>query len=232
MSKTVAVLQSNYIPWKGYFDIIHDVDLFIFYDEVQYTKNDWRNRNKVYSPQGLSWITLPVNYDLSKSILEVTLKNNIPWQQQHWDKLHNAYHKAPFFEKYESFLREIYFSREWESLSELNRYLIVEISRRFLGIETIFADSTEFASVGQRQEKLVSLLQSAGCERYISGPRAKAYIEPERFEQAGIELIWKEYSGYPEYEQQKEPFEHSVTVLDLLFHKGDEAPYYIWGYRE
>lgn len=230
--KTVAVIQSNYLPWRGYFDIIHDVDLFIFYDEVQYTKNDWRNRNRIYSKQGLSWLTLPCGYNLNQSILETTLKNELDWGKQHWNKLSNAYRKAPYFGEYHDFFQAAYLDMEWTHLYQLNHFFIQRIAADFLGIHTPFADSRDFPSEGSRGDKLLSLLKAAGATRYISGPAAKNYLDEAAYAAAGIEVIWKDYSGYPQYPQQNSPFEGTVSIVDLLFNVGPKAPHYIWGWRE
>ncbi|MBQ6342909.1 MAG: WbqC family protein [Anaerolineaceae bacterium] len=225
--KKIAVLQSNYIPWKGYFDIIHDVDEFIFYDEVQFTKNDWRNRNRILTNTGLQWLTIPTTGSITQTIDEVSTAGS-QWQRKHYNTLLTYYSKAPFFSKYRAFLEDFYFEHEWTNLSQLNRYLIVHISQDFLGIKTKFSDSRNYYSAGSGHEKLLSLLKSAGAEYYVSGPAAKSYIQAEDYEKAGIELHWKDYSKYPEYPQLHKPFSHNVTILDLLFNTGDDAPNYIW----
>lgn len=230
--KTVAVIQSNYLPWRGYFDIIHDVDLFIFYDEVQYTKNDWRNRNRIYSKQGLSWLTLPCGYNLNQSILDTTLKNELGWGKQHWNKLLNAYEKAPFFNIYRDFFQAAYLETTWTHLCQLNRHLIQHIATDYLGITTQFADSRDFPSEGNRGDKLLSLLKATGANRYVSGPAAKNYLDEAAYTAAGMEVVWKDYAGYPEYPQQNTPFEGMVSIVDLLFNVGPAAPWYIWGWRQ
>lgn len=223
-----AVLQSNYIPWRGYFDIINDVDLFIFYDEVQYTKNDWRNRNKIYSKQGLSWISVPVEYSFGQTIIETKIKNNLDWQKDHWNKIENAYKNSPYWNLYKDFFYDVYFNKKWEFLYELNRYLIKKISKEFLGIKTEFADSRDYQSEGQRSEKLLSLLKSAKTDVYLSGPAAKCYLDEYEYKNAGIKVIWKDYSSYPEYKQIREPFEPSVSIVDLLFNLGEDTKNYIF----
>lgn len=230
--RKVAVLQSNYLPWKGYFDIIHDVDSFIFYDEVQYTKNDWRNRNKIYSPQGISWLTLPCGYDINRNIYEVKIKHELNWATDHWNYIKNAYAKASYFSKYRSFFEYVYLELKWEYLSELNHFLIKHIASECLGINTRFADSRDYVSVGNKSDKLLSLLLSIGCNEYVSGPAAKDYLDEALFNEKGIRVIWKDYSGYPEYKQMRLPFENNVSIVDLLMNTGDNAPYYIWGWRE
>jgi hypothetical protein len=231
MSRTVAVLQSNYLPWKGYFDIIHDVDLFIFYDDVQYTKNDWRNRNKIKVPGGTAWITVPVGQALDRRICDVELVD-AHWQQKHWKTWQQYYGPAPCFDRCEDFLRQVYLERRWRSLSELNQHLTVTIARDFLGVTTQFADSRDFRLTGRRLDRLLELLRAAGATRYVSGPAAVDYIDAERFSAAGIELTFKSYDGYPEYPQRFPPFDHFVSILDLLCNVGpDAAASYVWGWR-
>lgn len=231
MSKTVVVLQSNYIPWKGYFDLVHDSDEFIFYDDVQFTKNDWRNRNKVKTANGAEWMTIPVGEGKGQLICEVALGDGV-WQLKHFKTLQNQYGKCPYFPLYAEFLRDIYMQRSWANLSELNQYLIRAISHDLLGLGTAFRDSREFHLSGAKQDRLLELLTLTGATRYISGPAAKDYIDPEGFAAKGIDLVWKDYSGYPEYPQRHPPFEHGVTIFDLLFNVGPHAPWYIWGWRD
>lgn len=228
--KKVAILQSNYLPWKGYFDIINDADLFVFYDEVQYTKNDWRNRNKIYTKNGLNWLTVPSGSDISKSITETKINKHF-WQKKHLNTFQCVYSKSPFFHLYRKFFERVYLEYEWKNLSELNQYLIKYISHNFLGIKTEFADSRDFFSEGCKHEKLLSLVKSTGATEYISGPAAKNYLVVADYIATGINVVWKDYSGYPEYSQQGSVFEHGVSIVDLLFNVGEDAPYYIWGWR-
>ena len=228
--KTVVVMQSNYIPWKGYFDLVNDADLFIFHDDLQYTKNDWRNRNKIKTAQGTKWLSIPTGTDENRLICEVSL-NDVRWQRSHWENLRQQYGKCRYFNSYRSFFEKFYLYTQWTNLSQLNHYLIQHISHDFLQISTSFADSRQFVLQGKKLDRLLDLLQKSGATRYITGPAAKDYIQPERFDALGIELVWKDYSDYPEYPQQFPPFEHGVSVLDLLFNVGPEASMYIWGWR-
>ena len=227
----VAVLQSSYIPWKGYFDIIHDVDNFIFYDDVQFTKSDWRSRNRIKTANGLHWLSVPAGPDQSRLIHEVQLKDP-SWQRKHWTTLKQTYGKSKYFSDYRSFLEEVYLGHAWNSLSDLNQYLITHIAQTFLGITTIFHDSRRYAAEGQKLDRLLDLLKKVGATSYVSGPAASGYIDSGRFESAGIRLQFKEYSGYPEYRQPHPPFDHAVSVLDLLFAEGDNANKFIWGWRD
>jgi hypothetical protein len=226
----VAVLQSNYLPWKGYFDIINDVDTCIFYDDVQYTKNDWRNRNRIKTPAGGQWLTVPSGASLDRLVCEVTLPES-SWQSKHWKSLQQNYSRAPFFGRYRDFFEHAYLGTRWESLSELNQFLIKSVSRQFLGITTRFEDSRRFLLTGQKQERLMRLLEQAGCSHYLSGPAGAGYLDEKAFVRAGIRLGYKDYSGYPVYEQLHPPFEHRVSIIDLLFNVGEDAPDFIWGWR-
>lgn len=229
--KRVVVLQSNYIPWKGYFDLLNDADEFIFYDDVQYTKNDWRNRNKIMTANGPRWLTIPTGIDAHRLVCEVTL-NDPSWQARHWDTIRQNYMRAPHFKFYRPFFEEIYRGREWATLSELNQHLIRTISRELLGVQTAFGDSRQYQLGGQRLERLLDLVSQSGATQYISGPAAKSYIDEAEFARIGVELIWKDYSGYPEYAQGPLPFEHGVSILDVLFNVGPAAGDVIWGWRE
>ena len=228
--KKVAVIQSNYIPWKGYFDIIHDVDQFIFYDDVQYTKNDWRNRNKIKTRQGLHWLTIPIGSRNERLICEVEI-DNASWPTKHWETLKQSYSRAPYFKKYQEFFEYVYLEAEWNNLSVLNQFLIKTISKDFLGIDTEFKDSREFRAEGQKLDRLVNLLLKVGTDLYVSGPSAKDYIHEKSFRDAGIEIVYKDYSDYPEYPQLFPPFEHGISILDVLFNCGPQTPDYIWGQR-
>ncbi len=230
MSKRVAILQSNYIPWKGYFDIIHQVDLFIFYDDVQYTVRDWRHRNKIKTDKGAEWVSVPVGDDRNRLVCDVAISDPA-WQVKHWRTLQQNYGRSPHFERYRAYFEDVYLGQQWKSLSALNHSLIKHIARDFLGIVTEFADSRCWQLHGHKLDRLLELAEQSGATTYLSGPSAKEYIDPERFTKADIHLEWMSYSGYPEYPQRFPPFEHGVSVVDLLFNVGPDAPWYIWGWR-
>jgi hypothetical protein len=228
--KTAAILQSSYIPWKGYFDIINDVDEFIFLDDVQYTKSDWRSRNKLITTLGVQWITIPVGSNTNRLICDVEIKDS-SWQLKHYKTIVTNYSNAPFFSRYKSFIENIYLDNVWHNLSALNQSLIKRISYE-LGIKTSFKDSRNYEVTSNKNARILDLLIKSGTNRYISGPAAKDYIDPISMESSSIELVWKDYQGYPEYPQRHKNFEHNVSILDLLFNTGTDAPYFIWGWRE
>ena len=229
MSKTVAILQSNYLPWKGYFDVMRAVDEFILYDDVQYTRRDWRNRNRFKSPAGVRWLTVPVQVKgRYEQRINETVVSEKDWAGRHWSTLRAWYGGAPFFEHYRPRLEEIYLGMNEQYLSRINRCLL-EVLMELLGITTPITWSTEYAAAGSKTERLLSLCQAAGATCYLSGPAARDYLEEASFEAQGIEVRWMSYDGYRPYPQLHPPFDHHVSVLDLLFSVGDDAPRYLLG---
>jgi hypothetical protein len=222
--KTVVILQSNYIPWKGYFDLINLADEFIFYDDVQYTRLDWRNRNKVKTSDGLKWLSIPVGYDMNLKISDVEMKNQI-WKKKHRKTIEQNYSKAPYFTEYKHLLEYLY-ENSISNLSEYNQCCIKYLSE-ILGIKASFSNCTDYEPEGYRTERLINILKKAGAARYISGPSAKNYLQEDLFKEAGIDLEYISYEGYPEYPQLHGPFVHQVSVIDLIFNTGKEATRYM-----
>lgn len=227
----VAMIQSGYLPWKGYFDIIHDVDLFIFLDDLQYTVRDWRNRNRIKAPQGLHWLSIPIGNRRDLAIDEVKISDPA-WQRKHWATLCHRYARTPHFQRYRTFFEEIYLDRAWTSLSDLNQHLIVNIATEFLGIQTTFQNARPMNAQGHKTVRLLDLLKQVGADLYVTGPTTRVYLNVPMLEQAGIQVVFKDFSGYPEYPQIHPPFSHQVSIVDLLFQTGPEAEWYIWGWRQ
>lgn len=226
--KTVAIIQSCYIPWKGYFDIIRQVDEFILYDEVQFTRRDWRNRNLIKTAAGPKWLTVPVmskgNYHAAIREIQV---EDARWSAAHWQTLLHTYRKAACFGEVSSTLEELYLECHETHLSQVNLRFIRGLCG-MLGIDTPLRWSWEYGVASEdRNDRLLELCLAAGATRYLSGPSARCYIDEERFRRAGVEVAFMEYSGYPVYRQLHGTFEHGVTVLDLLFNEGRDAPRYL-----
>lgn len=222
----VGMIQSNYIPWRGYFDFIDDVDLFIFYDDVQYTRKDWRNRNKIKTQQGLIWLTVPVKFSMNQlvNINDATIDYSNPWVRKHINSIKVAYSKAPFFEKYFSEFESI-LQIKYENLSDLNIALILWCMRH-LNINTETRMSSEFNPVGYRTDRIIDILKKVKATSYLVGPAAKDYIEVDRFKNAEIALEFKKYD-YAEYNQLHGKFEPNVSVMDLMFNCGDDSRKYL-----
>ena len=224
--KRVAILQSNYIPWKGYFDLIAAVDEFIIYDEVQFTRRDWRNRNLIKTDRGQVWLTVPVmSKGLYTQTINATRIANHDWQSRHWHALATHYRHAPYFDKIAAWLEPLYRAQH-DLLAGTNRVFLNGICQ-YLGINTLVTDCRQYALIEGKTERLVSLCKQAEADVYVSGPAAKAYLDEGQFSAAGVAVEWFDYGGYPEYPQLWSGFVHEVSVLDLLFNCGPDAANYM-----
>ena len=219
MSKKIAILQSNYIPWKGYFDIMNMVDEFVLFDEAQYTKNDWRNRNIIKTKQGLQWLTIPVRQENLMQKIKETRINDSKWNKKHWLTIQTNYAKSKYFADYKPYIEELYLNCTTQYLSEIN-YIFFEATKNLLNINTKISTSSDFELKNGKTERLIDICYQCNASEYISGPAAKQYIDEDLFHQADIKLTWVDYSNYPEYTQLFPPFEHGVTILDLIFNEG------------
>ena len=226
--RTIGVIQPCYLPWRGFFDFVNEVDTFVFLDDVQYTVRDWRSRNRIRTPgRGSTWLTVPVLGGRDQLIKDVRIDGSQPWVRKHLGAITQSYGRSPYFERYFGTLSTLLKSGH-ELLADLDidltRFICAE-----LGIQTTLVRSSTLGCEGTKDDRLISIVRALGGQRYVSGPAAKAYIEPEKWQSAGIELAYKDYCGYPEYPQIEEPFEPSVSVIDLLFAVADRAADYIWG---
>jgi hypothetical protein len=228
---TCVILQPSYIPWRGYFHQIKKADLFVFYDDAQYDKHSWRNRNRVKTPQGSQWLTIPV---LTKGVVTHKIPiNAIPiawnraWNAEHWGTLKQLYGKAPHFRRYAPML-EAFYERRPELLADFTIDLTIALARA-LGIDrTRFLRSSSLPVMGSKTDRLVQILQAVGATHYISGPTAREYLEEDKLRAAAVDLEYMVYD-YPEYDQLYPPFDPYVSILDLLFMLGPQAPEFIWG---
>jgi len=227
LKKSAIITQSNYIPWKGYFDSIQKVDVFVVYDDMQYTKRDWRNRNLIKTPQGLKWLSIPVevsgNYLQKISDTKIADKN---WKNSHWDILKQNYRSAQCFKEMSDWIEPLYRNCNFNYLTEINLHFITAIMN-FFKIRTEIRYSNEFELADERTLKLVRICQDLQVTDYYSGPAAKAYMDESLFNTASVNVNYWDYSKYPEYPQLGQTFEHSVSILDLIFNSGSESKKYL-----
>jgi hypothetical protein len=222
----VVILQPSYIPWRGYFHQVLKSDLFIFYDDVQFDKHGWRNRNRIKTANGPQWITIPV---ISAGALENSIRlNQIPidwnrkWNEKHWSMISQSYSKTPFFQTTSEWLHE-YYQRKPIFLADFTIELTKDIARQMGLAKVEFMRSSELKGItGVKTDRLIQILTSVGATHYISGPSAKAYLEEEKFSKVGISLEYMEYD-YPPYPQRYPPFDPHLSILDLMFNTGVEA---------
>ncbi len=222
-SKRVAIVQSNYVPWRGYFDLIASVDEFILLDDAQYTRRDWRNRNRVKTAQGSRWLTIPVEVSgrYTQSIYETRVADS-DWPQRHWDVLRQSYGRAERFEELAGFVERLYAEAPRSHLSSINVHFLAAIVEH-LGISTPLRLSLDYEPRGVRSERLLDLCMKAGADEYVSGPAARAYLDEALFRARGIKVTWFEYGPYAPYDQVHPPFDPHVSILDLLLCCGTDA---------
>jgi hypothetical protein len=225
--KKIAIVQSNYIPWKGYFDLISAVDEFIIFDDMQYTRRDWRNRNLIKTPKGVEWLTVPVQIKGKyHQPINQTLIDGRKWAHDHLKALEHNYSRAPNFKEIFSIVAPIYLNEELLYLTQLNQQLIKAVCK-YLEINTTIETSSDYKMVEGKTERLVNLCIQSKGDIYISGPSAKDYIDVQLFVNAGIKLEWFTYDGYKKYPQLWGDFNHNVTILDLLFNAGRDSIRYM-----
>lgn len=207
--------------------MIAAVDEFILYDDMQYTRRDWRNRNLIKTAQGVQWLTVPVQvkgrYHQKISDTEI---EGAKWSSIHWKALVQNYHRTPHFHEIAAWLEPLYLTVPYTHLSRLNRCLIEAICA-YLCIETAITDSCNYALSGDKTERLLNLCTQAGGTEYVSGPAAKDYLDENSFTECNIKVKWLDYSGYQEYPQLWGKFTHEVSILDLLFNCGRDSPHYM-----
>jgi hypothetical protein len=225
-----VILQPSYIPWRGYFDQIQKADVFIFYDDAQYDKHGWRNRNRIKTPHGVRWLTIPVtakgNVVQSRRIMDIEICHDTAWNRRHLDVLKQAYERAPYFGLYIELLERMYFEPP-ALLADFTIQSTIQLARQLGITRTKFIRASELQANGTRTDRLVDLLSKVGATHYISGPSAREYLEEDKLRQAGVTLEYMIYN-YDPYEQLYPPYEPKVSILDFLFMQGPSACSGIW----
>ena len=222
MNKLI-ITQSNYIPWKGYFSAMREATHLVLYDDMQYTKRDWRNRNKLITPNGPKWLSIPIEVKgkYFQKINEAKV-SDLEWGVKHWNFIESNYKKSPYFKEYKNYFKELYLNLPSEFLSEINLAFIKRIIT-LLNINIEILSSKEFKLKGDKTEKLVNICKELNAKKYYTGPAAKNYMDKILFENNNIEIEYYNYSGYPEYKQQWNGFDHSVSILDMFFNLGPKT---------
>ncbi len=224
--KKIVITQSNYIPWKGYFDMLNAADVFVVYDDMQYTKRDWRNRNLIKTPNGLSWLSVPVSVKgkYFQKISETEISDQ-KWTDKHWNTIKHNYSKSMFYKEICSLIEPLY-ARQYKTITEVN-VAFIKVICGYLQIDTDIRYSSEFTLAEERSQRLLDICLELNGRKYISGPSAEAYLDQKLFSENGVEVEWFNFADYPEYDQLHGQFEHGVTILDVLFNTGHDAMKYL-----
>ena len=220
---TVVVLQPGYLPWLGFFDQLRRADVFVYYDDAQYDKHGWRNRNRIKTQSGPLWLTVPVLHSGPEfpKILDVGIDDRTPWARKHIASVRQAYARAPFLHRYLPEL-EALLQREWTHLVDLD-LACVDLMAGWLQMQPRIERSSRLGIDGRRSERLVNICRHFGATTYVSGDAAQAYLDVELFARHGIAVEWQRYT-HPVYPQLHGDFVPYLSALDLLLNCGDEAP--------
>jgi len=220
-NRTVAIHQPNYLPWLGYFSKIAKADMFVFLDDVQFTKGGYTNRVKILDAQGPRWITVPVSLHLGDLICEVEVSQG-DWVRSHMSILQSCYKNAPRFNEVWNELREIYNGATQRVISELNIYLVGRLCER-IGLKKDFRLSSSLGVEGKGDERLVVLMEKvAPGGTYLSGRGGAKYQDPRKFVDAGFGFRYLDFE-HPRYDQGREGFQDGLSLLDALFYTGFEG---------
>jgi WbqC-like protein family len=225
---TVVVLQPGYLPWLGFFDQLRRADIFVYYDDVQYDKHGWRNRNRIKTQSGPLWLTVPVRHagrDCPR-ILDVEIDARTPWARKHVASIRQAYARAPFLARYLSSLEEL-LHQKWERVVDLDLQCAATMADWF-GLRRRVERSSALGVEGDRSGRLVNICRRLGATKYVSGDSAKDYLDVGLFERHGIQVQWQQYV-HPSYPQLHGEFVPYLSALDLLLNCGDEAPLIAFG---
>ncbi len=216
----VAISQSNYLPWRGYFSQIAAADYFVFLDNVQFTKRDWRTRNQIMTPQGTAWINVPISppKSINSKINEIEIPD-FDFLESHLELIRRSYNRAINFKENWTWLSDLLLQSHSKYLSEFNINLITNVSHEF-DLETDFFNASKFKDSDNPTQRLINICIELGAEKYLSGPNAKSYLEVSRFNDLGIEVIWADYN-FSEYKQLwSEKFQPNVSIVDTILNAG------------
>lgn len=224
----IAIVQPLYLPWIGYFDLVRRSDIFVFLDHVQFERRSWQNRNRIKTPHGSKWLTVPVEKKgrLHQTIQETLIRNDLDWEEGHRKSIVHNYSASKSFAEYSAMIDDVY-TKRWEYLADLNIFLVKLIGER-VGIKRRYLKSSELGVGGTKTELLVNICKSVGADEYITGPSAKNYIRPELFDNNNIKLTYHEFV-HPVYRQLNGEFIPYLSAIDLLLNCGEDSHRIVWG---
>jgi hypothetical protein len=213
--------QPNYLPWLGFFDKMQQCDIFIIENDVQLEKQGFIVRNKIKTPEGARWLTVPIRHmggPVSINEAKIASGGSGDWRRRHWLTIKHSYSKSPFWEEYGGFFEETY-SREWEKLIDLNMHIIKGIMK-FLQIEKPLVLASDLAASGNGSELIINQCKALGAKVHLSGVGGRNYLDLKRFEDEGIDVLFQEFE-YPNYKQLHGVFIPNLSAIDYLFCVGN-----------
>lgn len=227
---TVAILQPGFLPWLGFFDQMIRSDHFVYYDDVQFDKHGWRNRNRIKTSHGLAWLTVPVRHSghHGQTIAETEIDHSRPWSHKMVRTIEQVYSRSPHCHRYSRELGDILCAEPPTPLLLDLDLRVIDLMRRWLQIDTPAVRSSTLGIEGGQSDRLVAICRHFGADRYLSGSAAKSYLQQELFDAAGISVVWQDYQ-HPVYRQLYGEFIPSLSALDLVLNLGPDSPKAIRG---
>jgi len=216
----ISIRQPGYLPYMGFFKKIQSSDIFVFLDDVQYTRGEWENRNKIRTSEGSMWLTVPVTHKLGEKLNEVRIDNQQSWCKKHRTAIELNYGKAPFFNKFWKHIDTI-LSKKWIKLIDLNMALIHYFISE-LGIKTKLVKSSDLKIEFSGSKRLIEICKNLNADVYLSGIHGTNYLDEKLFEDVGIEVVYENFK-HPSYNQVYKKFIPNMSIIDLLFNQGDKA---------
>jgi hypothetical protein len=216
----VVVLQPSFLPWQGHLDQYAWCDRFVLYDDVQYDKHGWRNRNRILTPQGVAWLSIPVKVKGAPLIRDVEVDYAQPWRRKHLESLRQSYSKAPFFDWLYPELQR-YYANDWSKLLDWDVEGLKWLAER-LGMAWKGVFSSDLGVGGQKTERLIGICQKLGASEYLTGDAARDYLDESQFEQIGVKVRWHGYQ-HPVYPQRGQEFVSHLSIVDLMFQVGPDS---------
>jgi hypothetical protein len=223
-NKIVVILQPAYLPWIGFFDQLNRCDSFIFFDEAQYTKNSWRNRNRIKTKDGWTWLTVPVHYQFTEQkIKDIKIDNTQKWASRHWNLIKQNYSEAPYFELHQKFFADLY-KKEWLWLCDLNLEIINYCATTLkISLNKIVKSSQlTITPTNDVNQKNISYIKKVNGNIFLEGDLGKQIFDEKKFSDAGIKITYHAYK-HPPYQQLHKPFIPYLSVIDLLFNEGPNS---------
>lgn len=218
---TIVILQPGYLPWLGFFEQLWKSDIFVFYDDVQFDKNGWRNRNRIKTQHGTQWLTVPVHVNFGDKVKDIKIANTISWKGKHLKSIEAAYHRAPFFEEYFCIIQNV-LSKEWNYLVNLDVALIHDICGALNLERKLFFSSELHVEEKGKVERLVGICKALGADTFYEGAAGRNYIDGAAFQKEGIKVEYQNYE-HPIYRQLHGDFVSHLSVLDLIFNEGPKS---------
>lgn len=220
----VAIMQPTFLPWSGYFNLIAQVQKFVFLDDVQFEKQSWQTRNRILFNGKETFLVVPTRKArLSDEIREIRIASEKNWRRKHWMTLQGAYSRAPFGKKMLELLEDIYLDKDVDFLSELNQRIIKRISIA-LGLDAQFFRASDLGCGGRRSAHLVEIIEALECNEYLSPKGSEEYMKIDGFDRmCGARLVYQQFVPKPYIQYRGKDFISHLSIVDVIANIGVEG---------